>query len=239
MTIEVPLAGKRSLSLSNKKSTKEEKTMLRKISLLAVVVSLLAFGGIANAITLDEAKAQVEKQATEKKLTAKERAEAVKVLKGLVEKGVPVEHASKVVDACIDKGIRGKELSNIAKSIESVTPDARDEAATVANDAIAHNYKTKDVINTVEALDIAVKDGAKPENAAKVVTMGMDKGLSGDAIKKTAKIYSSDIKKGASPEKAMEHASSYMDKMGSGMGSGSGMGGGSGTGSGSGMGGRK
>ena len=75
-----------------------------------------------------------------------------------MEKGVPVEHASKVVDACIDKGIR-KELSNIAKSIESVTPDARDEAATVANDAIAHNYKTKDVINTVEALDIAVKDG--------------------------------------------------------------------------------
>ena len=40
--------------------------MLRKISLLAVVVSLLAFGGIANAITLDEAKAEVEKQATER-----------------------------------------------------------------------------------------------------------------------------------------------------------------------------
>ena len=58
-------------------------------------------------------------------------------------------------------------------------------------------------------MDIAVKGGAKPENAAKVVTMGMDKGLSGDANKKAAKKYGSDIKKGASPEKAMERRQLY------------------------------
>ncbi|MCL4476991.1 MAG: hypothetical protein M1508_12325 [Nitrospirae bacterium] len=231
--------------------------MLRKILSVTIVAILLTFGGVANAVTLDEAKTQVEKHATDKKLNARERAEAVEVLKGLVEKGVPVEHASKVVDACIDKGIRGKELSNIAKSIESVTPDARDEASDVAAAAITHNYKTEDVIKTVEAVDMAVKDGAKPENAAKVVTMGMDKGLSGDAIKKTAKNYGSEIKKGRSPERAMERSMSMdkdrvrdMDRMGgsnigrnpgvdTGMGRGADMGRGSVMDGGSGMGGRR
>ncbi len=210
--------------------------MLRKILSVTIVASLLAFGGIANAITFDEAKAQVEKQATEKRLTARERTEAVTVLQNLVEKGVPVEHASRVVDACMDKGIRGKELASIARSIESATPDARDEAATVAAAAVAHNYRTRDVVKTVEAVNIAVKGGAKPETSAKVVTRGIDKGLSGNAIKKAARNYGTDIKEGTPPEKAMERATSNMDRIGSGIGHGTGIGSGSGMGSSSGTG---
>ena len=54
--------------------------MLRRIAAITIMVSLLAFAGISNAITIDEAKAQVEKHATDKKLNARDKAEAVKVL---------------------------------------------------------------------------------------------------------------------------------------------------------------
>ena len=108
--------------------------MLRIITSAAVVVvaSFLFMGGISEALTLDEAKAQVEKQAAEKRLTAGERTAAVENLQKMVQNGVPAEYAAKVVDASINAGIKGKELAAIAHSIVSVPSDARDEAAAVA-----------------------------------------------------------------------------------------------------------
>ncbi len=205
--------------------------MLRIITSAAVVVvaSFLFFGGISEALTIDEAKAQIEKQAAEKRLTTQEQTAAVENLQKLVQNGVPVEHAAKVVNAGINAGIKGKELAAITQSIVSVPSDARDEAAAVAAYAVTHKYKAKDVANTVETMNGAVKSGTKPDVAEKMVTMCMDKGMSMDEMKDTMKNFINDTKKGTSPEKAMEHAAAYADKMG--FGSGTGMGSGSGTGS--------
>ena len=211
--------------------------MSRIITLAAVLVSFLFFGGISEALTVDEAKAQVEKQAAEKRLTAGERTEAVENLQKMAQNGVPVKHASKVVEASINQGIKGKELAAIAQSIVSATPEARDEAAAVAANAIANKYNAKDVAKTVETMNGAVKSGTKPEMAAKMVTMCVDKGMSIDNMKDTVKSFINDTKKGTSPEKAMEHAAAYADKMGFGSGTGMGSGSGYGSGSGSGMGG--
>ncbi|MDI6727327.1 MAG: hypothetical protein QMD44_00205 [Thermodesulfovibrionales bacterium] len=231
--------------------------MLRKISLLSVVVSLLTFGGIANAITLDEAKAKVEKQATERNLTSADRSEAVTTLQGLVEKGVPVEHAYNVVDACINQGIKGKELAEIAKSIESAKPEARDEAASVATHAIQKKYKAKETVQMVNKFNQTVGQGAPSEKTAEVMTRNMDRGVSSKQVISATERFGSDMKSGMSSEKAMERSMSMdkdkvrdMDRMGgsnmgrnpgmidTGIGRGADMGGfGMGHGSGKGMGG--
>lgn len=214
--------------------TKEKMTMSRMMTVTAVLASLLFMGGISEALTFDEAKAQTEKQAAEKRLTMQERTAAVENLQKMVQNGVPVEHASRVVEASINDGIKGKELAAIAHSIVSAPSDARDEAAAVAANAIAHDYKAEDVKKAVEAMSEAVKNGTKPETAKDVVAMCVDKGLSDKEIMETVKNFINEIKKGTPPEKAMEHAAAYADKMG--FGSGTGMGSGSGYGSGSGSG---
>ncbi len=208
--------------------------MSRMMTVTAVLAGLLFMGGISEALTLDEAKAQIEKQAAEKRLTMQEQAAAVENLQKMAQNGVPVEHAAKVIDACINAGIKGKELAAIAHSIVSVPSDARDEAATVAAYAVAHEYKAEDVKKAVEAMKEAVKNGTKPETAENVVAMCVDKGLSVEEIKETVKNFINELKKGTLPENAMERAAAYADKMG--FGSGTGMGSGSGYGSGSGSG---
>lgn len=234
--------------------------MLRKISLIAVVISVLAFGGIANAITIDEAKAKVEKQATDKKLTVSEKAESVTVLGNLVEKGVPVEHAYNVVEACISQGIRGKELAEIAKSIESAKPEARKDAASIAANAIEKKYKTKETVQMVNKFNQTVEKGTPSEKTAEVMIRNMNRGVSSKQVISATERFGSDMKSGMSSEKAMERSMSMdkdkvrdRDRMGSsnmgrnpgmidtGIGRGADMGGGSGMGhgSGKGMGGRR
>ena len=209
--------------------------MLRKISLVAVVISLLAFGGIANAITIDEAKAKVEKEATERNLTSADRSEAVTTLQGLVEKGVPVEHAYNVVDASINQGIKGKELAEIAKSIESAKPEARKDAAFVATRAVEKKYNTKETVQMVNKFSQTVEKGSPSEKTAEVMTRNMDSGVSSKQVINSTERFGKDIKSGMSPERAMER-SMLMEKDRERMGSESGMGKGSGTGFGSGMG---
>ena len=85
---------------------------MKKLLTIIVTGSILLFGVSAFALTMDEAKANIDKQATEKKLGAKDHSQAVTTLQGLVDKGVPVEHAYRVVDASINQGIKGKELAN-------------------------------------------------------------------------------------------------------------------------------
>lgn len=229
--------------------------MLRKISLVAVVVSLLAFGGIANAITIDEAKAKVEKEATERNLTSADRSEAVTTLQGLVEKGVPVEHAYNVVDASINQGIKGKELAEIAKSIESAKPEARKDAASVAANAIEKDYKAKETVQMVNKFNQTVEKGSPSEKTAEIMTRNMDSGVSSKQVISATERFVSDMKSGMPSEKAMERSMSMdkdkvrdMDRMGgsdigrnsgiidTGIGRGADMGGGSGMGHGSGKG---
>ena len=209
--------------------------MLRKILSVTIVAILLTFGGVANAVTLDEAKAEVEKQATERNLTSADKSQAVTTLQGLVEKGVPVDHAYSVVETCIDQGIKGKELAEIAKSIESAKPEARKDAASVATHAVQKKYKTKETVQMVNKFNQTVEKGTPSEKTAEVMTRNMDSGVSSNQVISATERFGRDMKSGMPSEKAMEHATSNMDKMGSGMGGGSGMG----SGSGSGMGGRR
>lgn len=82
-----------------------------------LAISLLASGS-AYALTKEEAMARAESRATERGLIASEKSVAVKTLSELVDKGVPVDHALRVVTAAIDGGIRGEDLAAIAKSLE-------------------------------------------------------------------------------------------------------------------------
>ena len=62
-------------------------------------------------------------------LNAKDHSQAVTTLQGLVDKGVPVDHAYRVVEASINQGMKGKDLAEVAKSIEAAGPAARKDAA--------------------------------------------------------------------------------------------------------------
>ena len=63
---------------------------MNKILMTIITGSILIFGTTSFALTLDEARANIDKQAMAKKLDAKDHSQATATLKGLVDKGVPV-----------------------------------------------------------------------------------------------------------------------------------------------------
>ena len=105
-----------------------------------VAVGILTMGlGLSNAwaMTQDEAKALVQQHAAAKHLKAADVSEALTTLKNLIEKNVPVEHAYDVVNTCVEQGIRGKELAEIAKSLE------REVAKGVPSDKAAEHARAR------------------------------------------------------------------------------------------------
>lgn len=86
------------------------------IVLVAGLSSLGAAG--AWAMPPQEAKTRLEQHATHRGLQASEVSQAVDTLERLLGKGVPVDHAYRVVKAAIDDGIRGTDLAEIARAME-------------------------------------------------------------------------------------------------------------------------
>ena len=107
------------------------------IQLGAGVLALSMGLATAWAQTQDEARVEIQKHADEKRLNAEDRTAAVETLNALVQKGVPVERAYEVVEAAINKDIKGPELADIAKYIQ----DRRDEGVTAdaaAAETVSH-----------------------------------------------------------------------------------------------------
>jgi hypothetical protein len=185
---------------------------VKKLLTIIMTGSILLFGVSAFALTMDEAKANIDKQATEKKLGAKEHSQAVATLQGLVDKGVPVEHAYRVVDASINQGIKGKDLAKIATSIEHTEPAARTEAATVAADAIQHRYSARETVRMTNTFGKTVATGAPADKTSEVMSNGINKGLGAGRITSAANTYAGEIKSGTAPDKAAENANHTMDR---------------------------
>jgi len=195
--------------------------MLRKSIITFMAGAMLLAGGSVFAFTLDEAKANIDKQATEKKLGAADHSQATAVLQDLVNKGVPVEHAYNVVNASINEGIKGKDLAEIAKSIEANQPGARKGAADVAATAINHKYTAKETVKATNTYRSSVASGTLPDKAADNAKLAMDKDRTrtGDRDR--------DRDRDRDHDRQMTH-----DHMGDGSGMGHDMGGGMGPGSG-------
>ena len=177
-----------------------------------MTASILMIGTAAFALTLDEAKANVDKQATEKKLSARDHSQATATLQGLVDKGVPVEHASRVVEASINQGMKGKDLAEVAKSIEAVGPGARKDAATVAADAIQHKYNARETAQMTNTFGKTVAAGAPVDKTSQVMSHGINKGLRTGRITAATNTYAGEIKSGTAPDKAAEKATRAMDR---------------------------
>jgi hypothetical protein len=185
---------------------------MKKLLTAIITGSILMFGTAAFALTLDEAKANIDKQATEKKLDAKDHSQATATLQGLVDKGVPVEHASRVVETSINQGMKGKDLAEVAKSIEAVRPGARKDAATVAADAIQHKYNARETAQMTKAFGKTVAAGAPVDKTSQVMSNGINKGLRSGRITAAANTYAGEIKSGTAPDKATENATRTMDR---------------------------
>ena len=186
--------------------------MLNKLLSGIFATGILLSGAAAFALTMDEAKANIDKQATEEQLGAKDHSQAGTTLQGLVDKGVPVEHAYRVVDATINQGIKGKELAKIASSIEHTAPAARTEAATVAADAIQHKYSARETVRMTNTFGKTVATGAPADKTSQVMSSGIHKGLGADKITAVANTYAGEIKSGTVPDKAVENANHTMDR---------------------------
>ncbi len=222
---------------------------MKKLLTIFLTGSMLLVGARAFALTLDEAKTDIDKQATEKKLGAKDHSQATATLQRLVDRGVPVEHAYRVVEASIDQGIKGKDLAEVAKSIESTGPGARTNAASVAADAIQHKYTARDTVQMTNTYGKTVAAGAPVDGATQVMSHGITNGIPAGQITAAANTYAGEIRSGTAPGKAAENATRTMDRdrhrmhdhdhMGSGPGMDHGIdhGGGMGPGAGPGMGG--
>ncbi len=222
---------------------------MKKLLTVLITGSMLLFGTAAFALTLDEAKTGIDKQAAEKKLDAKDHSQATATLQRLVDQGVPVEHAYRVVDAAINQGLKGKDLAEVAKSIESAGPGARKDAATVAADAIQHRYTARETVEMTNTFGKTVAAGAPVDKTTQVLSHGITNGVPAGKITAAANGYAGAIRSGTAPDKAADDATRTMDRdrhmhhdhdrMGSGPGMDHGMdhGGGMGPGAGPGMGG--
>jgi len=186
--------------------------MFKQLLTAVVTGSILMFGLTALALTMDEAKMNIDKQATEKKLGAKDHSQAVGTLQGLVDKGIPVEHAYAVVEASINQGVKGKDLAAIAKSIEAVGPTARKDAASVAANALQHKYSARETVQMTNTFGKTVTTGAPADKTSQVMTAGISKGLGSGRILVAANSFSGEIRSGTAPDKAVENATRAMDK---------------------------
>ncbi len=186
--------------------------MLKKLLSGIFAAGILLSGAAAFALTMDEAKANIDKQASAKKLGAGDHSQAVATLQGLVDKGVPIEHAYRVVEASINQGIKGKELAGIAKSIEAAGPAARKDAATVATDAIQHKYSGRETAQLTNTFGKTVASGAPADKTSQVMTTGIGKGLGENRVIAATNRFAGDIKSGMAPDKAAENATRTMDR---------------------------
>jgi hypothetical protein len=220
---------------------------MKKILMTIMTGSILIFGTTTFALTLDEARANIDKQATEKKLDAKDNSQATATLQGLVDKGVPVEHGYRVVDAAINQGMKGKDLAEVARSIEAAG-GARKDAAAVAADAIEHKYNARETAQMTNTFGKTVAAGAPADKTSQVMSSGINRGVEAGRIMAATNAYAGEIKSGTAPDKAAENATRTMDRertmqhdrdsthdrdhmgTGSGMDHGSGMGSGAGPG---------
>lgn len=185
---------------------------MKKILMMVLAGSMLLFGTTVFALTMDEAKVQIDKQAAEKNLSASDHSHAVATLQGLVDKGVPVEHAYRVVDASINHGIKGKDLSEVAKSVENTTPAARKDAAGVAADAIRHRYTVRETVQLTNSFGKAVEAGAQPGQASQVMTQGINKGHGAGSITAAMNTYAEQVRAGTPAGRAADTAARTMDR---------------------------
>jgi hypothetical protein len=185
---------------------------MKKLVTIIVTGSILLVGMTAFALTVDEAKNNIDRQATEKKLNAQDRSQAVKTLQGLVDKGLPVDHAYRVVEASINQGMKGKDLAEVARSIEAAGPAARKDAASVAADAIQHKYTVRDTVQMTNTFGKTVAAGAPVDKTSQVMSNGINKGVEAAKITAATNVYAGEIKSGTAPDKAADNATRTMDK---------------------------
>jgi hypothetical protein len=198
--------------VKGKQNDKKEDKMLKKFLMIGVIGSILMFEAAAFALTLDEAKTNIDKQALERKLEAKEHSQAVATLQGLVDKGIPVEHAYRVVEASINQGIKGKELAEVAKSLEHAGPAARKDAASVAANAIQHKYSARETVHLTNTFGKTMAGGAPADKTLQVMSNGINKGFGTGSIMAATNAYAKEIKSGTAPDKAAENATRTMDR---------------------------
>lgn len=185
--------------------------MLRKLLITIIAGNMLLFSAAAFALTLDEAKGNIDKQAVEKKLGAKDHSQAVATLQGLVDKGVPIEHAYAVVNASINEGIKGRELAGIAKSIEATDQKARGDGASVAAEALKNRYTARETGRIMETYRKTVMNGAPSADTAQVMTGAMTKNLNAGEVMRVTERYSAEVKSGTPSDKAMQNATTTME----------------------------
>jgi hypothetical protein len=184
---------------------------MNKLLITIVAVSTLISGTTAFALTLDEAKANIDKQATEKKLDAKDHSQATATLRDLVEKGVPVDHASRVVEASMDQGMKGKDLAEVARFIEEAG-GAKKEAAEIAAQAIQHKYTARETERMTNTFGKTVAAGVPADKTSQVMSGGINKGVGAGRIMAATNAYAGEIQSGTPPDKAAENALRTMDR---------------------------
>jgi len=185
---------------------------MKKLLTTIVTGSILMFGMTAFALTLNEARTNIDRQAMDKKLNAQDHSQAVNTLQGLVDKGVPVDHAYRVVEASINQGMKGKDLAEVAKSIEAAGPGARKDAASVAADAIQHKYSARETAQMTNTFGKTVAGGAPADKTSQVMSNGIDKGVGAGRITAATNTYAGEIKSGTAPDKAVDNATRTMDR---------------------------
>lgn len=127
--------------------------MKKIILLILVTASFLLWTGISDALTLDQAIADVERQVVEKDLSPKYMPLAVSAFERLIAGGATVKNVYLLVDASMNSGFDPKELAPIIIFIERVSSEEVNAVTRDATSAITSSYTPQGVLDLVMKWD--------------------------------------------------------------------------------------
>ena len=172
--------------------------MINKVKTYSLVLAgILLISSSAMALTLDQAKARIRTQAQEQKMTRAEHSDAAATLRWLVNQGVPVEQAYRLVEASMTHGIRGPELARIAATIETQAMNNRGDAAGLAEKAIRNRYTFRETERIMNTFQKAVKDGVPATDCARIMTRAVERNIQTGELVRVTEQYAAEVNRAA------------------------------------------
>jgi len=154
---------------------------------------------------LNKAIGKVEAAADEKGMSEDDSKDAVSALKDLVDKGVPVKHALKVVETAITlQDYDGEEVAEIARSLGDCVEESGvgKECARIAQAGIEKGLRAKEIARVMSTVENALGKDASARQLRIMTQDLLDKGSGVEGLEVAIEAVGKSVEEGYSPEES-------------------------------------
>ena len=175
--------------------------------MLLLMIGLLVFaaGSLLANEELTKAMEKVEAVAEKKGMSEDDARDAVTALKDLVDKGVPVKHALKVVETAITlQDYDGKEVAEMARSLGDCVEESGvgKECAKIAKTCIEKGLEAKEIARVMSAVEDALGKDASARQLRIMTEDLLDEGADMEGLEVAIEAVGKSVEEGYSPEES-------------------------------------